>query len=151
MNHIASALSQILTEELTSFGQFCLFLRAEREALACNDSAALTRITGQKQEVCDKLVNLEKARQAHLGIGANNPAEALKVIDSNLHQQWLRLIELAREAQNLNQVNGVIIETRLKHNQQALALLKSGAEITATYTAGGQSTNVGSSRLLGSA
>lgn len=151
MNHIASALSQILTEELSSFGQFCLFLREEREALACNDSTALTRITVQKQEVCDKLINLEKARQAHLGIGANNPAEALKAIEPSLHLQWLRLIELAREAQNLNQVNGVIIETRLKHNQQALALLKSGAEITATYTAEGQSSNLGGSRLLGSA
>lgn len=151
MNHTASALSQILTEELSSFGQFCLFLREEREALACNDAAALARITGQKQEICDKLIHLEKARQAHLGVGANNPAEALKALDSQLHQQWLRLIELAREAQNLNQVNGVIIETRMKHNQQALALLKSGAEITATYTAGGQSSNPSGSRLLGSA
>lgn len=151
MAALAIQLSELLTEEISCFGQFCLSLRQEREALASNDQNELVHIIHQKQILCDRLVTLEKTRNAHLGLGANTPKATLSHIDPALATLWDKLIVIAQEAQQLNQINGTIIQTRVKHNQQALALLKTGSEITSAYTADGQTRQMGRSRHLGSA
>lgn len=151
MTALTTQLLELLTEEIACFCQFCLSLRQEREALASNDQNELVRIIHQKQILCDRLVAFEKTRNAHLGLGASTPKATLANIDPSLATAWDKLIVLAQEAQQLNQINGTIIETRVKHNQQALALLKMGSSITSAYTADGQTRSMNTSRHLGSA
>ena len=46
---------------------------------------------------------------------------------------WQQLLALAENAQQLNQINGSMIDTRLRNNQQALAILQAAAKQSALY------------------
>lgn len=148
MGPAALHMAELLVEEINSFGQFCLLLNEEREALARMDQDALDELISRKQMLCEHLSRLAEQRQAV--IGAGDHATVLRTLDPALSDEWNKLTRLAREARELNRINGTIIEVRLQHNQQALAVLKVG-EAVATYSADGLSRSGGAARHLGSA
>lgn len=137
-------ISELLAEEINSFGQFCLLLQEEREALASMDQNALDLLIKRKQILCEQLSRLAEQRQAQLG--DNLPSK-----HPELAADWQRLMALAGEARQLNRINGTIIDVRMQHNQQAMALLQTGEEITSTYSADGSPRAASNARHLGSA
>lgn len=140
-------LSELLAEEINSFGQFCLLLREEREALARLDQEMLDPIISRKQLLCEHLSQLAEQRRQQLG-RADMASELQRL---GLTAEWDKLTALAREARELNRINGTIIDARLQHNQQAMALLRAGEDVASTYGPEGLSQNSSSARHLGSA
>lgn len=148
MSSTALHMSELLAEEINSFGQFCHLLNEEREALARMDQDALDELISRKQLLCEHLSQLAEQRQ--LLVGGGEHEAVLRALDPALVQEWQKLTCLAREARDLNRINGTIIEVRLQHNQQAMAVLKVGEDV-ATYSADGLSRSAGAARHLGSA
>lgn len=134
-------LSSVLAEEINSFGQFCLLLDEEREALARLDQDALDHLISRKQMLCEHLSRIAEQRQAL----APDPAAV-----PDIAADWQRLLALAARARDLNRVNGAVIEARLQHNHQAMALLQLGEQVS-TYSADGLSRTSGGARHLGKA
>lgn len=134
-------LSSVLAEEISSFGQFCLLLDEEREALARLDQDALDVIISRKQMLCEHLSRLAEQRSRLIPDPAAEPA---------ITAEWERLLALAARARDMNRINGTVIEARLQHNQQAMSLLKLGDALS-TYSADGLSRPGGSARHLGKA
>lgn len=148
MSATPQPLPHLLAEEINSFGQFCLLLQQEREALARMDQHALDELISRKQMLCEHLSCLAQERLAQTGADAE---AGLLRLEPQLEEDWQKLLQLARQARELNQINGAIIEARLQHNQQAMALLKVGDDVSATYDAAGVSRAAGAARHLGKA
>lgn len=142
------SLATVLAEEINSFGQFCLLLEQEREALARLDQNLLDDLISRKQMLCEHLACLAEERQALTGPDA---AAGLLRVAPELAGEWQRLLTLARQARELNQLNGTLIEARLQHNQNAMAILQLGDSMAATYDADGLSRAGGAARHLGKA
>jgi flagella synthesis protein FlgN len=73
-----------------------------------------------------------------LAVGGNDEARA----------QWEALLALAREAKELNRVNGMLINKQLAHNQGVLNALRmpAGADAGGVYGASGQAIGSGPSK-----
>ena len=66
----------------------------------------------------------------------------------SLSATWQTLIDTAAQAQALNRENGVLIETRLQHNQRLLSALAAGVQ-PSLYGPDGQTRIGGTGRNLG--
>ena len=146
-----------LQAEATTFGEFFELLRTEQAALAARDIEALLQIAPAKSERIRTLNDLARRRTAYLTSQAfpadrSGMAQWLIVHGSTereaLSATWNGLFDTAAQAQALNRENGVLIETRLQHNQQLLSALSAGAQ-PSLYGPDGQ-TRIGSTgRNLG--
>ena len=153
-----------LKRELEAFREFHQILSTEQAALVNGDSEALIALAQRKNEQVLGLTQLADTRNRYLSgtVGSTNQIgmEAwLDIYDPadkrGASKLWRELIDLARGARELNQLNGQLIHTRLAHNQQALAILL-GANATTSnlYGADGQSYStapVATGRPLGKA
>jgi len=146
-----------LHAEAAAFADFHELLRTEQAALAARDIEALLQIGPSKSERIGALNDLARRRAAYLTSQAfapdrNGMAQWLLVHGGNesgaLSASWQRLLDTASRAQALNRENGVLIETRLQHNQQLLSALASGAQ-PSLYGPDGQTRMGGSGRNLG--
>jgi len=64
---------------------------------------------------------------------------------------WQDILQLAEQSQQLNRTNGVLIQTKLRHNQQALMALQNAVHSTnGLYGPDGQPNLSASGRTLGS-
>jgi flagella synthesis protein FlgN len=70
---------------------------------------------------------------------------------AELSELWHELVDLAAKARGLNDSSGILITTRLRHNQAALAALQSAARAYSLYGPDGQPSAVAGTRELGSA
>lgn len=144
-------LQQLLAEELEHFGRFCFVLREEREALASQNTGSIESLVGEKERLYRRLSELASARQDILGTARPDEIrQGLQYLDPNLAVTWDRLLLLVREAHELNQVNGRIIELQLHQNRQAFNLLKGAQDASELYTAAGQTQSANAARDLGS-
>jgi flagella synthesis protein FlgN len=68
--------------------------------------------------------------------------------DGDVRQQWERMLDAAREAKELNRVNGMLINKQLAHNQGVLNALRTptNAPTGTIYGASGQTMGVGVSK-----
>lgn len=153
-----------LKRELEAFRQFHQILTTEQAALVNGDVESLMALAQRKNEQVLNLTQFADIRNHYLtgAVGSSNQIgmEAwLDIYDPadkrGASKLWRELIDLARAARELNQMNGQLIHTRLSHNQQALAVLL-GANATSSnlYGADGQSYStspVATGRPLGKA
>lgn len=149
-----SELVQSLAAEAASFHDFVLLLQSEQDALVQGEVDKLIELARRKSEQIFQLSQLAEARNHYLsGQGCSDMEQWLKRLDSNEAATpaatWKQLLNEAREAQHLNQTNGVMIETRLQHNQKALAVLQAAANQTSVYGPDGQPQGSGMGRPLG--
>ena len=153
-----------LKRELEAFREFHQILATEQAALVNADADSLMVLAQRKNEQVLGLTQLADTRNRYLSatVGSTNQMgmEAwLDIYDPvdkhGASKLWRALIDLARTARELNQLNGQLIHTRLAHNQQALAVLL-GANTTTSnlYGADGHSYStapVATGRPLGKA
>lgn len=149
------ARSQFITDlhsESQSFSTFLELLRTEQAALQANDVDALTRLAQVKAERISTLNELARRRAAYLieqGSAPDRAGMAQWLLtrggsdQGTLSPLWQGLLASAAEAKATNRENGLLIETRLQHNQRLLGALAAGGQ-PSLYGPDGQ-TRVGSS------
>lgn len=146
-----------LQAEAAAFTDFFELLRTEQAALAARDIEALLQIAPAKSDHIRILNDLARRRGAYLtgqAFNADRSGMAQWLIVHGgadrgpLCAAWQQLIDTAAQAQALNRENGVMIETRLQHNQRLLSALASGAQ-PSLYGPDGQTRMGGTGRDLG--
>ncbi|BCB26705.1 hypothetical protein SKTS_15910 [Sulfurimicrobium lacus] len=146
-----------LSEELGAFGEFHQLLEQEQAALIAGDIDRLLQLAPEKTGLIEKLFAFSVERDHKLAAAGyeNTPTglaawlSAIGVTDET-REQWELLLNLAREAEQANRRNGLLIETHLRHNQQALAALQTAANPTNTlYGPNGQISGLSSGRPRG--
>ncbi len=154
----------ILERELEAFRRFQGILESEQAALLDNRIDDLLPLAQRKHLEVATLTQLAEARNGWLtrAVGATNQIGIESFIERfdpedrlGVARRWRAVIDVARAAKALNQLNGQLINTQLAHNQQALQVLL-GAQTTGAnlYGRDGQaySATTGSSgRPLGKA
>lgn len=155
----AEELAASVQAELDAFQQFVQVLQTEQEALIQGDIDRLidlTRIKSEKVVLLSQLAAKRARFLASQGFAAEQGGmeKWLTRHDADgprkISPTWGSLIEQATRAQHLNQTNGVMIETRLRHNQQALTVLQAAAlQQSSIYGPDGQTHVSGMGRALG--
>ncbi|MFN3789742.1 flagella synthesis protein FlgN [Massilia sp.] len=129
-------------------------MKQEQQLLVAADADGLAETTPRKNALLQALADLSAQRHAALlaagcegseagmepwlAVGGNDDARA----------QWEALLALAREAKELNRVNGMLINKQLAHNQGVLNALRmpAGADAGGVYGASGQAMGSGPSK-----
>lgn len=129
--------------EIQIFQQFLDTLNAEQRALSANNVAALAEISQTKTQQVETLSRLAGDRMRYLnslGINANQDGmEQWQAMAGNAARKaWKELLEIGREANALNQINGRLILQTMQFHQQALAVLLAAANQVSLYGADGQ-------------
>ncbi|MFN3396997.1 MAG: flagella synthesis protein FlgN [Sulfurimicrobium sp.] len=145
-----------LQAELEAFREFQQFLQQEQAALTAGDIDRLLQLAPAKTTLMEKLFAFSAERDHALAAaGHENTATGIAAwfnaigADGETRELWNRLLALAREAEQANRRNGILIETHLRHNQQALAVLRTAANPNSLYGPNGQISSMTSGRPLG--
>jgi flagella synthesis protein FlgN len=134
-----TAFAVLIKAELDGFQEFHQLLLQEQGALIKGDTDQLLRLASQKSELIEKLAGLGAQRHGLITTagGTNNASGITAYLDAikaqaSTRERWGKLLDLAREVDQLNSSNGILIDTRLRHNQQALSALHSAANPAAS-------------------
>ena len=152
----ASQLLAALTVEHAALLNFVALLEREQRMLVENLTDQLLGLSEQKSTDALGLNGLAQARRAILEknipqlstdsirawLGTHSP-EGLVI--------WQKTLALAKRSQQLNITNGELIQMKLRHNQQSLAVLSNAVNKANLYGPDGQPNFApGSGRSLGS-
>lgn len=155
MQNFGNALADSLGEELKAGNILLQLLQQEQEHLINADLEALTKLTEEKAKVVAHMTEL--AQQRHCALGANGfEAEESgmkawlnsRTASPAAEKSWNDLLEVARQAKELNRTNGLLIGQHMARNQNALNVLAGAPDGGAMYGPNGQSTSQSSSRRL---
>ena len=142
-NLARARLERILADSVQQAERLRTALEAERAALGKNDADALDAASAAKAEPVSRLAALDAERVAATRDAgfATSPAAMDEVIrdsdDSMLANGWRRLIEIARDCERLNSVNGAIIRARRRQVIAGLTILRGSKPDRDTYAASG--------------
>lgn len=143
-----------VSQEQQHLGSLIELMKQEQQLLVAADADGLEQTTPRKNALLQALAELSAQRHAALlaagceaseagmepwlAVGGNDEARA----------QWDALLGLAREAKELNRVNGMLINKQLAHNQGVLNALRmpAGADAGGVYGASGQALGNGPSK-----
>lgn len=152
----AADLALCLEAESGAFLDFVRLLQTEQEVLIQGEVDKLIELARLKSEKVVQLSQFAERRSRFLASQGLEPSGGMEqwlsrhgADNPRLGENWKRLLERAKEAQHLNQTNGLMIETRLQHNQQALAVLQAAANQVSLYGPDGQARSTGLGRPLG--
>lgn len=144
-----------LDAELKAFLDFIQILQTEQEALIQGNVDALVELAQLKSEKVILLSQYAMSRNRFLDTQGCAPERGgmgkwlRQRSNPQIAEIWQNLLERAEAAQQLNQTNGIMIETKLRNNQQALAVLRAATNKSALYGPDGQTHAPGMGRPLG--
>lgn len=149
--------SATVPEEQQHVSSLVELMKQEQQLLVAADADGLAQLTPRKNTHLQALAELSARRHAALVAAGCEGAEAgmepwLAVGGSpEVRAQWETLLTLAREAKELNRINGMLINKQLAHNQGMLNALRlpAGAEAGGAggvYGASGQALGGGPSK-----
>jgi flagella synthesis protein FlgN len=143
-----------LAESLGQLDHFVRLLEREQELLKQVEVEALLDLVEQKTAAMRQLQAGENTRAQTLsrhGIDASPKGIAAWIAaqPESVRNLWQRYLTLAQRAQQLNAENGILIQTHMRHNQQALTVLMA-ASGPALYDADGLTSSKPGGRLFGS-
>lgn len=156
-HHTASSLAAAVRAEFEALQEFYRTLQHEQDALIKGDIDLLLQLAPRKSALIEQLSAFSADRIRTLAAAGyeNNPSGIdgwMKAVgtDAGTQDLWTKLLELARKAEQINRNNGMLIETNLRHNQQALAVLRTAANPDRNlYGPNGQISSTGSGRPRG--
>lgn len=159
MSALANAgIAELISAELVVLRQFVDVLQREQAALTNGDTDSLMALADEKVRYAERLAAMNKDRDAKLrAAGFEDGRDGMKAwreagnIPVSVLNDLANVIELAKEARRLNELNGKLVADRLQNNQQALNVLLSAAKQSALYGPDGQTRIGPSGRTLGSA
>lgn len=147
-------LLRTLESEADAVSEFVRLLKLEQVALENGDINDLVGFTQDKTTVSNELTALANQRNtalAGLGLASDRTGieDWLKGRPSDIRGRnaWARIVELATEARNLNNLNGTLIQIRMQHNAQALAALQGASRTLNLYGPDGQTEPLLSPRI----
>jgi len=153
MNAVADLLD-CLSAEADEVGHFIALLEAEAAALTESDSTDdLIGTTEAKQVSANRLGELSRRRHGlavQLGGSGGDYAATQQVAERHpdVAEAWEELLALAEHARNLNQRNGVLIDTHLRHTQMSLDMLRSVAGMGDVYDASGRAQPINAGKTI---
>ena len=129
-------------------------MKQEQTLLVAADADGLAELTPRKNALLQALAALASERHAALLAagceGSEAGMEPWLAVGGNpeARAQWEALLDLARQAKELNRVNGMLINKQLAHNQGVLNALRmpAGAEAGGVYGSSGQTVGSGPSK-----
>lgn len=143
-----------VSQEQQHLGSLIELMKQEQQLLVTADADGLAETTPHKNALLQALADLSAQRHMALAAAGCEASEAgmepwLAVGGTpEARAQWDALLALAREAKELNRVNGMLINKQLAHNQGVLNALRmpAGAEAGGVYGARGQALGSGPSK-----
>lgn len=154
MSH--AALLTALSDELQAVRSFVELLRQEQILLTENSIDPLLVLAEKKSTDAVRLNELAESRRRQLeervGTLTSATIEAwLSNHDRECLRIWQDICALAVQAGQLNNVNGELIQMKLRHNQQSLTALTRAVSQANLYGPDGQTNfSAGTGRSLGS-
>lgn len=151
-----TGLASRLRAEHEALKSFVALLEAEQQALLGRNTEQLLTLSENKIRAANELGRLAEERKNGLracgaASGTGGAAAWLQAHAASLLPAWRSVQQLAGQAQQLNRTNGVLIQSRLRHNQQALAVLQKAAHnASGLYGPDGQPHPATTGRTLGS-
>ncbi len=145
-----------LHTERDALKEFITLLESEQQALISGNTEQLLALADSKLLAAHGLSKLANARNDGLHARAGKAELSgmtawLQANAANSLPVWHDILQLAEQAQQLNRTNGLLIQTKLRHNQQALMVLQNAAHSTnGLYGPDGQPNLSASGRTLGS-
>jgi flagella synthesis protein FlgN len=144
-----------LTTEHLALLNFVALLEREQEMLVANLTDRLLELSEQKSS--DAIALNEFAQTSRTLLQTNIPQLSVDSIHAWLGKHspeglaiWQKNLTLAKRSQQLNRANGEVIQMKLRHNQQSLAVLSNAVNRANLYGPDGQpSFSPGSGRSLG--
>ncbi|MBZ0106826.1 MAG: flagellar protein FlgN [Sulfuricella denitrificans] len=146
----------LIEAEYSGFQEFHHLLKQEQGALIKGDVDLLLQLSASKSDLIEKLTGLSTQRiRLITAAGYENNASGISAyldaakVQTATRDRWNKLLDLAREVDQINRSNGILIDTRLRHNQQTLSVLQSAANPSASlYGPNGQISGAASGRRL---
>jgi flagellar biosynthesis/type III secretory pathway chaperone len=138
----------------------CRLLQAEQGALVQAQADRVAELAVDKGTQIEALSLLADQRRRHLSsLGLSGKAEGIKVwlsrnpeLASAAEKAWSELMAVAETARQLNQDNGILIDSKLQQNRQKLAVLQSsGASPDGVYHSNGRLSPLRSARSFSQA
>lgn len=145
-----------LSEEITLLNSLTGLMKQEQGFLVSADTDGLNSLMQQKSLWIEHMAKLAAQRhQALAGAGfeaADSGMQAwlASTADSAALASWQQLLDLARDAKELNRLNGMLINKQMSHNQALIDAMRvpAGAAETGFYGPSGQATVATASRKL---
>lgn len=129
---------------------FVALLQQEQQALIASDTEALLPLSEKKTKSADALAAIAREHRESLP----DPLTTEQWLQDNSPQGlplWHEILQLAEQSQQLNQLNGELIQIKMRYNQQALvALVGATQHVAGLYGPDGQTNLPSSGRTLGS-
>ena len=129
-------------------------LKEEQRLLVAADAEGVAGITPRKTQLVQQLAT--EAAQRHRALAAAGFAGGEAGMEpwlaahgtADVRAQWESLLDAAREAKELNRVNGMLINKQMTHTQVVLNAMRTpaGGADTGVYGPGGQTGSGGPSR-----
>jgi len=145
-----------LQDEQVALVDFTGLLQAEQDALVQGDADRLAELAADKAAKIELLTHLGELRSRHLA--AQNLSASAEGMLSWLNRNpgfaaavrkiWRELLARAETARQINQSNGLLIESRLQQNRLKLAVLQTAAAADGVYRSDGQLRPLRSARSL---
>lgn len=147
---------RLLASEVEAVKRLIDLLTQEQSALKAATPEALAEIGPQKTGLIEHLNLLESQRVTLIAASGKDARTAMeqwlgkRPADSAAKTQWQDLLELARQAKSLNELNGKLLNMHLQQTSQALAAL-SRQSAPGLYGSDGQASALTGSRIVDSA
>lgn len=142
-----------LRDEQQLIGSMVELMKTEQQLLVSADADGLSILTPEKLKLAQQAAELSRLRHRALGAAGFVAGEAgmepwLAVAGSaEARGDWNRLLDLTREAKELNRVNGMLLNKQLAHTQGVLSALRGPANGNASvYGKSGQTMAAGPSK-----
>ncbi|MDR1163327.1 MAG: flagellar protein FlgN [Candidatus Accumulibacter sp.] len=147
-------IGRIIFLEAEAVRRFVGLLRAENQALSDDDTDRLPTLAAEKEELAVHLKQLTEQRDAELRL-LGHTADSKGVIkwcaehpaEVGVGDAWAAILADAREAKELNALNGELIKARIDHSAKALEILRHGDDPLELYGPDGQSKKHGLKRI----
>lgn len=158
MQNPGSSPADSLGKELDAGKALLTLLQQEQQHLVNADLDGLAGVTEEKSRTIGRMTELAQGRHRTLaaqgfeasetGMRAwlDTPAAAAAAAASS--KSWTALLDLAREAKELNRLNGLLLNQHMARNQGAINVLQGAPAGGGMYGPNGQSTSQASSRKL---
>lgn len=145
-----------LSEEITLLKSLTGLMKQEQAFLVSADTDGLNSLMQQKSQWIDHMARLAAQRHQLLaGAGCDAADSGMqawldKGKDSAAAASWQQLLDLAREAKELNRMNGMLINKQMSNNQALIDAMRvpAGAPDTGFYGPSGQATVTSATRKL---
>lgn len=142
----AAAFAAGLQAEQEALGAFIGLLQTEQDILVQGDAERLAELVPAKTAQIDLLNHLGERRKREFAAQnlSDNAAGMLTWLSRNhgfaaaVGKIWRELLARAETARQLNQSNGLLIDSRLEHNRLKLAVLHTAAAADGVYRPDGQ-------------